>query len=197
MRPFHDPELRHRSAPRLETERLILRDLELRDLDYFLGIFQDEEVTRHIGGLNDSENAWRKMMTGRAFWPLTGIGMWAVERKQDGATIGHLGFFDFLRPIEPSIAREPEMGWIFATEAQGQGFAIEACNAALDWFEANFGKLPIHALITPGNEASMKLAERLGFERQPDGKYRDGPQTMWRRPADLPAPAAATPATAA
>jgi RimJ/RimL family protein N-acetyltransferase len=183
VRPFHDPQLRFRSAPRLETDRLVLRDLELSDLDYFLRIFQDEDVTRFIGGLNDSENTFRKMMAGKAFWPLTGVGMWAVERKSDEATIGHLGFFDFLRPIEPPISNHPEMGWIFAPEAQGQGLASEACCAALDWFEAHFGKQDIHALISPGNDASMRLAERLGFERRTDGTYRDQPQTMWVRPA--------------
>jgi RimJ/RimL family protein N-acetyltransferase len=183
MQPFHDPELRFPTAPRLETERLILRDYELRDLEYFRGIFRDEETTRFIGGVNDDENLWRKMMTGKAFWGLTGTGMWAVERKDDGATIGHLGFFDFLRPIEPPIGGEPEMGWIFAPEAQGKGLATEACRVALDWFDEHFGRHTIHALISPGNDASMRLAERLGFERCEDGVYRDVPQTMWVRPA--------------
>ena len=183
MQPFHDPELRYRSAPRLETERLVLRDLELHDLDYFRTIFRDEETTRYIGGVNDDENLWRKMMTGKAFWPLTGTGMWAAERKDDGTTVGHLGFFDFLRPIEPSISGEPEMGWIFAPAVHGQGLASEACQAALDWFNDVFGRREIYALISPGNVASMRLAERLGFRRKPDGVYRDQPQTMWVRPA--------------
>ena len=162
---------------------MILRDFELRDLDYFVSIFQDEAVTRFIGGVNDVENTLRKMMAGKAFWPLTGIGMWAVERKIDGTTIGHIGLFDFLRPIDPPIAGEPEMGWIFAPGGQGEGLASEACRSVLDWFEQHFGRHNIHALISPGNEASMKLAERLGFQRREDGVYRDQPQTMWIRPA--------------
>jgi RimJ/RimL family protein N-acetyltransferase len=32
-----------------------------------------------------------------------------------------------------------------------------------------------------GNAPSMKLAERLGYERQPDGVYRDEPISIWRR----------------
>jgi RimJ/RimL family protein N-acetyltransferase len=183
MRPFHDPELRHRSAPRLESERLILRSIELKDLDYFLSALSDEEVTRFIGGINDTENTWRKLMTGVAMWPLTGVGMWAVERKADGQVIGHLGFFDFLRPMEPPMSGEPEMGWIFARDGQGKGYATEACRTALDWFESNFGKRRMHAIITPGNEPSMRLAERLGFVRQPDATYRDQPTTYWQRSA--------------
>lgn len=129
------------------------------------------------------EDTWRRLLTGSALWQLTGIGMWAVERRNDGATIGHLGFFDFLRDCEPSIAGAVEMGWILAPEAQGQGLASEACTAILAWFEANFGKQPMWAMISPGNDPSMRLAEKLGFVRQPDGTYRDKPQTMWLRPA--------------
>ena len=154
-------------------------------------------MTRHIGGLNGSEEAWRKMMTGSAMWPLTGIGMWAVERRADGQTVGHLGFFDFLREMSPSIVGEPEMGWIFAAEGQGKGYATEACIAALQWFEGLFGPREIPAIIGIENTASMRLAERLGFIRQPDASYREAPISYWRRPAKLPAAAATTPASAA
>jgi RimJ/RimL family protein N-acetyltransferase len=37
------------------------------------------------------------------------------------------------------------------------------------------------AIISIGNDPSIKLAERLGFERQPDGVYRDEPISLWRR----------------
>lgn len=162
---------------------MLLRDFELRDLQYFLDALQDEEVTRFIGGFNSNEDVWRKMMTGSAQWRLTGIGMWAVEVKETGETVGHLGIFDFLRDMSPSMVGEPEMGWIFGAHGQGKGYAQEAGVAVLDWFRRHFGERTIHAIITPGNVASMKLAERLGFVRQPDTIYRDQPTTYWRRPA--------------
>lgn len=126
------------------------------------------------------------MLAGIGLWPLTGIGMWAIERREDGQTIGHVGFFDFLRGCEPSIAGDPEMGWILAPAAHGKGYAIEACQAILAWFDQHFGKKPIWALISPGNARSMKLAAKLGFFRQADGTYRDNPQTVWLRTADKP-----------
>jgi len=52
-----------------------------------------------------------------------------------------------------------------------------------DTFDAQFGKRPIWALISPGNDPSMKLASKLGFVRQADGTYREKPQTIWLRPA--------------
>ncbi len=121
------------------------------------------------------------MLAGAALWRLTGIGMWAVTRRDDNSTIGHVGFFDFLRNCDPPIEGKPEMGWILAPAAHGRGFAAEACEAVIRWFEDNFGKQDMWALISPGNEASMKLAVRLGFTRQADGTYRDKPQTYWLR----------------
>jgi RimJ/RimL family protein N-acetyltransferase len=198
MRPFHDPDLRHPSAPRLESDRLVLRAFELRDLDYFIDFFSNEEASAHVGGISGREDTWRRMLASSAHWPLTGIGMWAVEDKISGRTIGHVGFFDFLRDCDPSIAGEVEMGWILAPEAQGKGLAKEACSAILDWFDATFPATRMYALISPGNAASMRLAEKLGFERCPDGSYRDRPQTVWMRAGrgELPA-AAATAATTA
>ena len=47
----------------------------------------------------------------------------------------------------------------------------------------NSGQTYNGALISVGNEPSMKLARKLGFIQQPDGIYRDKPQTFWLRPA--------------
>jgi len=159
----------------------VLRAFELRDLDYFLSFFADEDASRHVGGPSGREDTWRRMLSGAALWQLTGLGMWAVANRDGGTAIGHVGFFDFLRDCAPSIAGEAEMGWILAPAAQGQGLAREACEAILDWFDERFGKRAVWALISPGNEPSMKLAEKLGFVRQPDGTYRDKPQTFWLR----------------
>jgi RimJ/RimL family protein N-acetyltransferase len=160
-----------------------LRDFTLADLDYFLSFFGDADASQHVGGPSGTEDTWRRMLAGVGLWPLTGLGMWAVEQREDAATIGHVGFFDFLRDCEPSIAGDAEMGWILAPSAHGRGYAIEACEAILGWFEQHFGRKPIWALISPGNDPSMKLAEKLGFVRHADGMYRERPQTYWLRPA--------------
>ena len=161
----------------------MLRAFELRDLDYFFAFFGDGAASEHVGGPSNQEDTWRRMLAGAALWSLTGIGMWSIARREDDRAIGHGGFFDFLRTCDPSLVGQVEMGWILAPEAQGKGLALEACEAMLDWCEQAFGARDIWALISPGNGPSMKLAEKLGFTRQPDGAYRDKPQTYWLRPA--------------
>lgn len=162
---------------------MLLRDFELRDLDYFLTFFADEEASQHVGGPSGVEDTWRRMLAGAGLWNLIGVGMWAVAERNGGPAIGHVGFFDFLRGCEPSIEGQAEMGWILAPAAHGKGYAAEACEAILAWFDQQFGRQPIWALISPGNDPSMKLAAKLGFVRQVDGTYRDKPQTIWLRPA--------------
>ena len=187
-----------REAPRIETERLILREFRKSDLDAHAATLGDEEVMRFIGGKPiNREDSWRRLMSGVGSWALNGMGPWAIERKSDGGMVGHCGFFQFERDMSPSIAGEPEMGWIFDRSVHGQGIAFEACSAALQWAERELGAPSYPAIIDLENIASMKLAERLGFVRQPDAFYRDAPMGFFRRPGRLPPAAAAASATAA
>jgi RimJ/RimL family protein N-acetyltransferase len=87
------------------------------------------------------------------------------------------------------------MGWIFDRSVHGRGVASEACQAALRWADETIGAASYPAIIDLENVPSMKLAERLGFVRQPDGIYRNAPIAFYRRPGRLPA-AAATPTAA-
>jgi RimJ/RimL family protein N-acetyltransferase len=91
--------------------------------------------------------------------------------------------FTAWRDIEPEFGEEPEMGWIMDTATHGQGMASEACHAVLEWAHANLAPTPLWAIIAPANEPSMKLAERLGFERVTEVSYHDDPTVVLRRPA--------------
>ncbi len=165
---------------------MVLRHVRAEDIDYFAEAHADAEVMRHVGGVISREDGWRRALTGAGFWGVLGIGLWAVERRADRRTIGHVGFFDFQRDMTPSIAGEPEMGWVFSRDAQGQGYATEACSAALSWFDGTLGPLSVPAIIALENQPSMRLAERLGFERQPDAIYKGEGIAFFRRPARGP-----------
>ena len=181
--PFHLPKIDQTVAPSIETERLLLRHIRPSDIDYFATTHANEDVMRFVGGTVCREDAWRRAMTGAGFWGVLGIGLWAIESRSDHRTIGHVGFFDFQRDMDPPIAGEPEMGWIFSPESQGKGLATEAGQAALQWFDRTVKGVSVPAIIDIGNHASMRLAERLGFQRQPDAVYRDQPMGYFRRPA--------------
>jgi RimJ/RimL family protein N-acetyltransferase len=175
-----------REAPRIETERLTLRGFRAGDLDAHAATLGDHDVMRHIGGSPvNREESWRRLLMGIGMWATIGMGPWAVELKSDGRMIGHCGFFQFNRDMQPLILGEPEMGWIFDRSVHGQGIAFEACQAALAWADEALKAQSYPAIIDFENTPSMKLAERLGFVRQDDAVYRGEGIAFFRRPGRL------------
>ena len=173
-----------REAPRIETERLVLRPWRKDDFRPYHAILQQPEVHRHFGAEPmNAEDCWRRLMASVGCWPLNGFGTWAVERKADGKLVGNVGLFTAWRALEPEFGEDPEMGWIFASDVHGQGLASEGCRAALAWAEANLSSTPVWAIIAPDNAPSLKLAEKLGFEHHSDSTYHGDPTVILRRPA--------------
>ena len=170
------------SAPTVETERLILRAFRRDDLDAHAATLADPDVIRHLGGhAFNREDSWRRLTMAVGQWPLLGYGYWAVEAKESGALVGQVGFADFERGMTPDISGAPEMGWVFDTSAHGQGIAGEACRAALAWIDVTWAPPQIPAIISVENAKSMRLAERLGFVREPDAIYREEHIALFRR----------------
>ena len=172
------------SAPILETERLRLRGWRKNDREPYFSILQEPAVFRHFGpSPMGMEECWRRLMAATGGWQLNGFGGWAVERRSDGKLLGMTALFTAWRDLEPQFGDEPEMGWIFATEAHGQGLAAEACIAVLQWAQANIEPTPIWAIIAPANEPSIRLAERLGFEQVGEALYNKEPTLVLKRPS--------------
>lgn len=172
-----------RAAPVLETARLTLRPLRADDLSASAAMFADEEVVRFLGGkVLAREEAWRRMLCAPAgMWPLLGYGYWTVERREDARMIGQVGFGDFKRDMIPSIENIPEMGWVFATDTGGQGYAGEAVAAGLAWADAKLRPAEIVAIIDPANVRSIRVAEKAGFSVREDAAYRGETILLFRR----------------
>ena len=171
-------------APVIETARLRLRGFIARDLDRQAAALADPKVYEHLSGVPTTrEDTWRKMLAGPGLWAVLGYGYWAVERKADRLFVGQVGFADFKRELTPSIEGEPEMGWIFTSDAHGLGFAGEAVAAALAWADQALPGRSIPAIIDAANAASIRLAERAGFSAREDAVYRGEPILLFRRPS--------------
>ena len=171
-----------REPPRLETSRLVLRPFTAGDIDAQAAMMGDAVVMHYLGGQPLArEDAWRKLLNGHALWGLLGYGYWAVERRADGAMVGQLGFADFKRGVTPSIENLPEMGWLFARDAFGQGYATEAGLAALAWADAVLQAPEITAIIDADNKASIRVAEKCGFNESEPATYRGEPILLFRR----------------
>lgn len=171
-------------VPILETPRLRLRPYRESDLDAQAAAMADPGVVRHLGGTPFSrEDTWRRMLAGPGLWQMLGYGYWIAERREDGAYLGQVGFADFKRDMSPSIEGLPEMGWIFAPQGQGRGYATEAVLGALAWADEAMKGREIVAIIGHANIASIRVAEKGGFEVREEAVYKSEPILLFRRPA--------------
>lgn len=162
------------NIPILETARLILRAFTLVDFDAYVAYWGDENVTRWTGGgrpLGRSE-AWPKFLQHPGHWAMRGFGFWAVEEKATSAMIGEVGFIDLKRDYDPKVNDVPEIGWVLAPAAQGKGYATEAARGCLAWGREHFGPIRVIAAVNVENIASIRVAEKCGFQECLRGSFR-------------------------
>ncbi len=149
-------------VPVLVTERLRLRAFHKSDLDDYAALNADPEVTRHLGGGGpwDRDRSWRHLAFLIGHWQLAGSGMWALEQKETGTFLGLTGF------AEPEGWPGCELAWILARRWWGHGYATEGAQAALGYAFTILKKDRVISLIHPDNQASIRVAERLGQSLQ-------------------------------
>lgn len=145
-----------RPAPLIETERLLLRQPHLEDLDAWAEFAADPECMRFLGGVQGRSAAWRAMMCMAGSWQLQGFAMFSVIEKESGRWMGRIG------PWMPADWPGTEVGWGLSSAAQGKGYAIEAATAAIDWAFDTLGWSEVIHCIDPENVPSQRVAERLG-----------------------------------
>ena len=148
----------------ITTPRLILRQPRVGELDDWAAFMAEEETTRHIGGVQPRFAVWRSMMSMIGAWQVQGFAMFSVIERASGAWLGRLG------PWQPEGWPGTEVGWGLRAAAQGRGYATEGAIAAIDWaFDALGWTEVIHA-VAPTNQASQRVAQRLGSENRGPGR---------------------------
>ncbi|MGE5566685.1 MAG: GNAT family N-acetyltransferase [Parcubacteria group bacterium] len=164
-------------GPVLETERLILRLPEQRDLEGWAEMMADEEAARYIGGVQPRTASWRFMANMAGSWTLLGFGMFSLVEKATGAWVGRAG------PWMPEGWPGTEVGWGLHPAFWGKGYATEAATASIDWAFDHLGWTEVIHCIDPANVNSQKVAQRLGSTNRGPGRlpapFQDAPVEIW------------------
>lgn len=164
------------TAPTLETDRLTLRPPQLSDFDA-LAAFYASPRSAFVGGPQSAELSWRSLALEAGHWVLRGFGRWTLVEKATAIPVGTVGLW------HPEGFPERELGWDLFDGATGKGYATEAAEAARRYAYETLGWTTLISLVADGNDASRKVAERLGAKY--DGNFtheRYGPMAIWRHP---------------
>lgn len=150
----------------LETERTLVREFVPEDLEDIYGLY-DEEAGRYLeppGPDTERERQILKDYIGRIYG-LFGFGHWAVLSKESGHLIGRMGFSLPTAREKEILGADAMLGYLTAKEARGQGLTLEVTRALLDYGKNFLLFERVGAEADAGNTASVRLLEKLGFER--------------------------------
>lgn len=141
----------------LTTPRLILRSWRPDDLATFAALNADQEVMRYLGNVLSTEQATELADAIQERFLQRGFGMLPVERRADGAFLGICGInYTHWYPDE-------EIGWRFAREHWGHGYATESAAAWMAWAFTELGVPRLISVTDVPNERSIAVMKRLGM----------------------------------
>jgi tRNA (cmo5U34)-methyltransferase len=167
--PGPDPE-----GTSLRTARLRLLPLTSRD------------ESDHARASRNAADALRDTRAADVQWREHGFGPWAVRDKQGSCFLGCAELRLAGDGIEGIAPDEVEAGWWVTEDRRNDGIATEAMEAAIDDLFSRTDVETITAYISDGgNEASRRVAAKLGFSVRGRGHGRSGePMTVYTLPRD-------------
>lgn len=147
----------------LETERLLLREAKMEDAAFFLELLNAPNWLSHIGdrGVRTLESAANYIKTRLMTQYVTyGFGLWVVDEKSTGKSIGICGI------LRRAGLDDPDIGFAFLPSAEGKGYGYESAAASLRYGHDQLGIHNVLAITTRENARSIQLLERIGLQFQ-------------------------------
>ena len=145
-----------------QTERMVLRQMEMNDVDDLMGILSDPVAMRYYPNTKSRQEAEEWVRRVRESYRDNGFGLWAAILKDSGEFAGQCG----LTVQEVGGKNEIEIGYLFLRRFWGRGLATEAARAVRDHGFNMPGCERLVSLIDPGNLASRRVAEKVGLTQE-------------------------------
>jgi RimJ/RimL family protein N-acetyltransferase len=138
----------------IETERLTLRLRDERDAAWYRELIGERgEDTPTL------EEATARLVRFRDLTIELGIGALAICRRAEGDTIGYCALV-----VGRASMDEPEIAYELLRRFHGHGYATEAAQALVAAATAT-GRRRLWSTVRPWNTASLRVLEKIGFQR--------------------------------
>ncbi len=153
-----------REFPQLKTDRLIMRQITLNDVEFYFHHFNNPQIVDGccFPGPSSLEAAQEELERYciKPFRDNQGI-RWGIVRKGSKALIGTCGIYDWNK-----TARRAEIGYDLDPAHWGHGLMTEALRVMLKYGFEKMELNRIQAIIDSENIRSIQLVLRLGFKRE-------------------------------
>lgn len=156
--------------PRLETERLVLRQIDNKDVDELHEILGDDEVAKfdYFYPVKSKSEVMKFIERYKEELEKSEEVTWGIALKDSNKLIGTCCFGNF-----DDGARRTEIGYDIAQDHWNKGYATEALEAIISFGFNIINLNRIEATITPGNDASVKVLKKLNFVQEGIVRERD------------------------
>jgi ribosomal-protein-alanine N-acetyltransferase len=145
----------------IQTPRLSIRRLGTGDEPFLLELLNQSSFIRNIGDRNvrTLEDATQYIVKGpAASYEKFGFGLFHVEIKGSGIAIGICGLLK--RDYLPDV----DIGFAYLEPYWGQGYALEAAEAVMEFGWTKVGLKRIVAITAPHNANSIRLLGKIGMQ---------------------------------
>ncbi len=149
--------------PGLETKNLYLREMLPGDATAVFQILADTEVTRFYDDdpFTDVSQARVQIAAWANGFEAKRTIRWGIARKNRNVIIGSCGLYGF-----HTWHMRGSLGYELARAYWRQGIMTEALSAIIDFGFNEIGLNRLDARVMPGNHASIRLLEKLGFRNE-------------------------------
>ena len=146
----------------LRTERCLVREITIEDVDELYEIYKDKDVVKYMENLFEDKEEEREYTRKyiENMYGFYGFGMWIVQRLDNGRIIGRAGL-NVREEYE-----DLELGYLIRKDEQKKGYAKEVCEAILRYAVEELEVQDINAFIHPDNTESINLIYKLKFHKK-------------------------------
>ncbi|MEL6809848.1 MAG: GNAT family N-acetyltransferase [Bacteroidota bacterium] len=159
----------------IQTERLQLQQISLKDAPFYVQLFNTEAWLKYIGDRNVRSVSQAEAYIEKNYLPSYkkhGYGAYTVKLKETGQTIGACGLY------KRDSLEYPDIGFSFLTEYIGKGYGFEAASAVLEYARDVLGLNTILGVTVSYNTASIKLLEKLGLRQKGTFTFHNDPEEL-------------------
>jgi len=163
---------------RWPAKRLQLRQLTELDTDFVIELVNDPMWLNHIGDRNvhTTQQALSFIQQGPlSSYQDNGFGLYVFESLPSFKPMGLCGL------LQRDFLAHPDIGYAILPQFRGQGLTFEACQSVLEHDLAQLKFDTLHAMISPENQPSIRLIERLGFHYSKQLNYNEKKTLLYSR----------------